>query len=96
MTFSVRVDTTVPASAVITNVGTVRSERAQAKSNPVSNTIVEVLGEKITKPTTVAGTALAATGSRAPLGAYMALGLGLTLAGLSLLALSRRWEEDGS
>ncbi len=82
--FSVRVDTTGTPTSV-TNVGRVKSARAEATSNPVTNNVAAVLGEKITKP----GTGLAATGSGPDPGELLALALGLALAGLALTAASR-------
>jgi uncharacterized repeat protein (TIGR01451 family) len=86
VTFAARVDATVPLTTTITNVGTVASARAKATSNKVTNPLVAVLGEKLTRP----GTGLAATGVLAPFGVLLALGAGLLLAGPVLLATARR------
>ena len=86
VTFSVRVDATVALTTTITNVGTVTSARAAATSNKVTNSIVAVLGEKLNKP----GTGLSKTGAALPVGTLVAVGAGLLLAGLVLLAGARR------
>jgi hypothetical protein len=104
VTFSVRVNTDVPPSAIITNVASVSSRASGvdepwegvwfAHSNRVINTITQVLGEKSTQPTETGGEELAASGSTTPAAAATALGLGLMVAGLTLLALSRKRDHN--
>jgi uncharacterized repeat protein (TIGR01451 family) len=89
VTFSVRVATSAPVPGSITNVGTVTSVLAEATSNPVSNPVVAVLGEKISKPST----GLAATGPPAPIVPLLVVALALTVLGGLMAGAARRDEH---
>ena len=95
VTFKVAVNADISPTAVITNVGTAWSERWSTVSNEVTNTLAAVLGEVIAAPAAaapaaVAPAALPATGSRQPVGALIAAGLGLAGLGTVLVARSRK------
>ena len=92
VTFSVRVASSAVATTVITNVGTVKSDLAKATSNPVTNRVVAVLGEKFTKPGRIIKrpAQLAATGSTVPVAPLLELGLVLALSGGLLIGSGRR------
>ena len=95
VTFKVTVNADISPTAVITNVGTAWSERWSTVSNEVTNNLAEVLGEVIAAPVAaapaaVAPAALPATGSRTPVGALIAAGLGLIGFGTVLIARSRK------